>query len=196
MRSFIDHIKNNPVKYFSLLVLSFSVALGTNTIATSLKEYEKISIFLASYTTDTTAFNQAVEDSTPEYIKEMSLYSFSLKDQSFDYYYSTIALARCDIVIIPESVIEDDTILKTFKKIPEIIENEYFNDASFYSIYENHYGLKIHSEGQNKPNSPITYVGDDSQDQNYYVFFNSNSIHVSNRYNTVYKIIRGVLHVL
>ncbi len=135
------------------------------------KNEETISIFVGSCNADARYLKEKLNSNKPSYLLEINLYSYSYVDTTFSTYYQANGKMDVDLVILPESKIDDASLITYYSPLDEshLSSNDYLSKES-----KTHFGILIRSKGET--NSLLTF-SDDSHDENYYAFFGKTSKH-------------------
>ena len=147
---------------------------------------QTISILVASYDEKCEVFKEEVDKLRPKYLREIQYNTYSLLDHNYEQYYSNLAYGLCDIVILPESRVNESKVQDYYAILSEDIRTEYFNEKEFYSLNDTIYGVQIHKKGLEDNNLLKYSLGIDS-DENYYLFFYWKSKHIGALNNTTYN---------
>ena len=146
---------------------------------------ETISILVASYDDKCEEFRKEVYSRKPDYLREIQFNTYSLLDSSFENYYSSLAYGLCDIVILPESRVNESKVQDYYAIFTDEIKTQYFNSKEFYTLDGKDYGVLIHKKGA-EDNNLLTYSLNEQTDENYYLFFYWKSKHIGFLNNTTY----------
>ena len=135
------------------------------------KNEETISIFVGSCNADARYLKERLSSNKPPYLLEINLYSYSYVDSTFSTYYQANGKMDVDLVILPESKIDDASLITYYSPLDEshLSSSDYLSKDS-----KTHFGILIRSKGE--ANSLLTF-SDDSHDENYYAFFGKSSKH-------------------
>ena len=135
------------------------------------KNEETISIFVGSCNADARYLKERLSNNKPPYLLEVNLYSYSYVDSTFNTYYQANGKMDVDLVILPESKIDDASLITYYRPLDEshLSSSDYLSKDS-----KTHFGILIRSKGE--ANSLLTF-SDDSHDENYYAFFGKSSKH-------------------
>ena len=147
---------------------------------------ETISILVASYDDKCETFKTEVDKRRPRYLREIQYNTYSLLDDSFENYYLNLAYGLSDIVILPESKVNDSKVLDYYAIFNDEIKTKYFNNKEFYTLDDKDYGVLIHKKGT-EDNNLLKYYLDEKSDENYYLFFYWKSKHIGSLNNTTYN---------
>lgn len=75
------------------------------------KNEETISIFVGSCSADARYLKEKLNGNKPSYLLEINLYSYSYIDSTFNTYYQANGKMDVDLVILPESKIDDASLI-------------------------------------------------------------------------------------
>lgn len=150
---------------------------------TRVSNTEKLTVFVGSYSPNTNTLRQRLEDSKPEYLVKLDLYSASLDDGLYDAFYTTYGLSYADVLVIPQQAVEkiisseNGTLSDYFAVIPQgFFSNE---EWTYYSADGENYGIRIYDSALDKAYcSLIDFTKDGKEKQDYYIFFKKDSAHL------------------
>ena len=144
------------------------------------KNEETISIFVGSCNADARYLKEKLNSNKPSYLLEINLYSYSYVDSTFSTYYQANGKMDVDLVILPESKIDDASLITYYSPLDEshFSTNDYLSKDS-----KTHFGILVREKGE--ANSLLTF-SDDSHDENYYAFFGKSSKHGGSITNSQY----------
>ena len=172
---------------FYLLIIVFSILLPSftlNYISRPKKEH-LFTAFISSYTTDREKIDGLFEKNKPDYVNKITINLFSNDDPNFNIYYSSFGLKHSDLIIIPESRINNPDIVTYYCSLSEnIIDN--YNFSNFYTIDDVSYGVKLNN-GNNDIGDLLTLSKEGMEEENYYMFLNKNSYHIGELGKTKYE---------
>ena len=154
---------------------------------------ETISILVASYDDKCEEFKKEVNKRRPDYLREIQFNTYSLLDDSFENYYLNLAYGLSDIVILPESKVNNSKVQDYYAILNDEIKTKYFVDKEFFSLEDKEYGVLIHKKGT-EDNNLLKYNLDEQTDENYYLFFFWKSKHIGvlndTTYNTAFELMQ------
>ena len=154
---------------------------------------ETISILVASYDDKCEEFKKEVNKRRPDYLREIQFNTYSLLDDSFENYYLNLAYGLSDIVILPESKVNNSKVQDYYAILSDEIKTKYFVDKEFFSLEDKEYGVLIHKKGT-EDNNLLKYKLDEQTDENYYLFFFWKSKHIGvlndTTYNTAFELMQ------
>ncbi len=135
------------------------------------KNEETISIFVGSCNADARYLKEKLSNNKPSYLLEINLYSYSYVDSTFNTYYQANGKMDVDLVILPESKIDDVSLITYYSPLDE----SHFSSSDYLSKdSKTHFGVLVRAKGET--NSLLTF-SDDTHDENYYAFFGKSSKH-------------------
>ncbi|MBQ7995755.1 MAG: hypothetical protein IJ247_06065 [Bacilli bacterium] len=158
---------------------------------------ETITLFVVSEGNDLKELKEKLEDNKPNYLREINIYGVRRESNEFSTYFDVYGKANSDVVILPESKIEEDVVFNHYSPFSFDYLNDYIDGLSTYRLEKNglDYGVKIHSKGED--NGLIEYKSE-GFDEDYYAFFVNGSLHIGemsdSEYTTAFSfinIIRG-----
>lgn len=171
-------IKSNISKFWYLylvcLVVFPFISIYVVDVINKPRNEETISIFIGSCSSDSKELVNKLNENKPSYLREINVRNYVYYEDSFPSLYNSFGKNESDLIILPESKILDDTCMYYYAKLDESL----FPNESFYFAGEDKacYGLLLHKKETNNDDL-ITYK-DDDHDENYYAFFNKNSLHI------------------
>lgn len=140
---------------------------------------EKICVFVGSNSANFQQENiDRLDTVKPEYIKKVEVSSYSVKDNMFKTYFEIYGCDSGDIIIIPESKVTDQICISYFSGISERYQ-EYLPNLGFYKTEGIVFGLKIHDKDTHQSIISCIDYGTGDEEENYYLFFNKDSLHIS-----------------
>ena len=146
------------------------------------KNEETISIFVASCSADARYLKEKLNDNKPSYLLEINLYSYSYTEATFNTYYQANGKMDVDLVILPESKIDDTSLITYYSPLDE---SHYSSSDYLSKDSQTHFGILVREKGET--NTLLTFV-DETNDENYYAFFGKSSKHggsiTSSQYDT------------
>ncbi len=145
------------------------------------KNEETISIFVGSCSADARYLKEKLNNNKPPYLLEINLYSYSYVDSTFSTYYQANGKMEVDLVILPESKIDDSSLITYYSPLDE---SHFSSDDYLSKDSQTHFGILIRTKGE--MNSLLTFA-DDSHDENYYAFFGKSSKHGGSITNSQYE---------
>lgn len=140
---------------------------------------ETITVFIGCCDSKAKKAKSLLEENKPSYLLEIQFYCYSYLESSFSTYFTAIGRENADLVILPESQINDDTILLHYLPL------ETKSDPSDYISKKNgkHYGVLLRKE---KEASAILPYADETHDENYYAFYAKGSLHAGELTSSAY----------
>ena len=146
-------------------------------------EDEKLTVFVGSYSADTSRLRQSLLSGQPEYIVKMDLYSAVLDDGLYDAFYTTYGLSYADVLVLPQQAAEkivsaeNGNLADFFSVIPQGFFDR--DEWEYYSADGADFGIKIFDSATDKAFcSLIDFSKDGREKQDYYIFFNKDSVHL------------------
>lgn len=131
---------------------------------------ETITVFVGCCDSKAKQAKSLLEENKPSYLLEIQFYCYSYLDSSFSTYFAAIGRENADLVILPESQINDDTLLLHYLPL------DTKSDSSDYVSKKNgkHYGVMLRKKGEA---STILPYADETHDEDYYAFYAKGSLH-------------------
>lgn len=140
---------------------------------------EKVCVFIGSNSEYFKAENlEQLETVKPDYVKKIDVTPYSLDDSMFQTYFSIFGCDSGDIIIIPESKVNDQLCISYFSGISTYYQ-ENLQNLGFYQAEGIVFGLKIHDKETHQSLISCIDYGSGDKEENYYLFFNKNSLHIS-----------------
>ena len=177
MNTFFIKIRKNIWAYLICIFAFIIIWSSVFGFLTRISPQEKVSLFIGSYSQ---SFEKAQElqKSRPEYLKTVEINARVLNSMYFDVYLSMFGYSRADIMILPESLATRENCELYFAEISDAYLGQ-FENLGLCEYDGKAYGLKIHDkETQSSLISCINY-GEGDKEENYYLFFGKNSLHIS-----------------
>lgn len=147
---------------------------------------ETISILVASYDDKCETFRNEVNQRRPKYLREIQFNTYSLLDERFEDYYLKLAYGLSDIVILPESKVNESKVQDYYAIFNDEIKTKYFPNKEWYTLDDKDYGILIHKK-DTEDNHLLTYCLNEQTDEDYYLFFYWKSKHIGSLNNTTYN---------
>lgn len=144
---------------------------------TMVKAEEKIIVFIGS---NTAVFDKKdkLNESRPAYLKEVEVRSYLVTDSAYDTCLSIFGYETGDILILPENNLNEETCMNYYAEISVAYQSAFVN-LGWYQLNGKVYGLKIHDKESHKSVIDCLDYGQGDDEQNYYLLFNKNSLHIS-----------------
>jgi len=189
---FKENIKKHLLGYIFICLIT-SIAIGVSLNAkNALKRNQIVSMFIASngVKNQVELRKKMLDFTNVNSIRQATTNYANPKGESFNTQYTTIGLKSSDIVIIPESVIEDASLSYIYAEIPST--NKYYSSTN-YSYNEKHYGICVHNDLISYLDNYIEYG-----EEEYFMFFPITSPHLlefvsDSTTNSVYLLLEGLL---
>lgn len=146
---------------------------------------ETISIFIGSLSTSSASLRETLEENQPSYLREIAIRSYDYNDSNFSSCYSNFGRSDADIIILPESKLNEETIMYYYAKLDE----SKINASKFYypGTSSSPYGFLIHSN--EKINNSLIEYSNGKYNEDYYAFFNKNSLHLGKEVDTCMRFV-------
>lgn len=144
---------------------------------TTIKTEEKITLFIGSYTSSFEKEDE-LNQSKADYLKTVEVRAYSLSDSVYDTCLTLFGYETGDILILPESNLKEESIADYYAVISSDYQSS-FNNLGWYELDGNVYGIKIHDRETHQSLISCLDYGEDEDEQNYYLLFNNNSMHLS-----------------
>lgn len=133
---------------------------------------EKISVFVCSESCDQIRLVENLQDARPSYVKQMDFKWVDPKDSLFSIYYDAFAVDGGDLIVLPESKLNEYSYVDFFELDAVEVEQRFGQSFEYYRTDDGKiYGIKIDAE-KSLGKQP------DNSTQIYYLFFNKNSFHL------------------
>lgn len=145
---------------------------------TTIKAEEKVSVFIGSHSADFEEADKLNDESRPAYIKTVEVNAFSIENNMFSTLLNVSGFEKGDILILPESLAREEVCTKYFAEISEAYQ-EQFRNLGFYHAGDKVYGIKIHDRENHESLIDGIDYGEGDKEENYYLFFNKKSVHLS-----------------
>lgn len=145
---------------------------------TGIKSEEKVSVFIGSQSSGFEKTDTLNDESRPEYLKIVEVNAYSVEDYMFSTILNVSGYEKGDILILPESLARDEVCTKYFAEISEAYQAQ-FNNLGFCHVEDKVYGIKIHDKENHESLIDGIDYGEGEKEENYYLFFNKKSLHLS-----------------
>lgn len=185
MKEVLKKIGRDIWAYFACILFVILAWSWVFSYLTMIKTEEKVSVFIGSYST---SFEKTADlnENKPEYLKLVEVNAYSLKDDMFATYLSVFGLEMGDILILPESKLgkESEEIANVCARYFAPVSVSYqaeFSNLGFYTAgtEAKAYGIKVHDKETHKSLISCLNFGEGEEEENYYLFFNKKSVHLS-----------------
>lgn len=171
-----EALKRQSFFYLFIIILSILLPSFTLNYISKPKKERLFTAFISSYTTDREKIDGIFENNKPDYVNKIIINLFSNDDPNFNIYYSSFGLKHSDLIIIPESRINNPDIVTYYSSLSKNIIDKY-DFSNFYTINDACYGIKLNN-GNNDIDDLLTLSKEDMEEENYYMFLNKNSYHI------------------
>lgn len=134
---------------------------------------EKISVFVCSENCGQAELVEKLQAARPEYIVQLEFKWVSSSDPMFAVYYDAFAVDGGDLIILPESKLNEYSYVDFLELDISAVESVYNRSFDYYRTEDGKaYGIEI-----DVLNS-LGVQNQESSEQKYYLFFNKNSMHL------------------
>lgn len=163
-----------------ILVVVFIYSWAFNYL-TTIETEEKITVFIGS---ESASFEKAedLNASRPNYLKTVEVRAYALDDSIYDTCLSIFGYETGDVLILPESNLKAETCADYYAEISMDYQSK-FNNLGWYEVDGKVYGIRIHDKETHQSIIDSLDYGTDDDEQNYYLLFNKNSMHLSDLSN-------------
>ena len=154
---------------------------GVFDVLTGIPAEEKIVVFVASYDKFFPEGNHLQQD-LPDGIKMVDIHLRAPTTMYFDAYLAIYGYLQGDILILPESVAQKVLFPEYFSEISE----KHLQELPHLDVWQEAgkaYGLKIYDCDSHQSVISGLNFGQDKQEENYYLFFGLNSVHLGDLSN-------------
>ena len=145
-------------------------------ILTRVPTEEKISIFIGSYSREFTQYDE-LSASRPEYIREVDLNIHLITEQNFSAFLTAFGTEEADILILPESKLEQEVPQALYASISSEYCAELPN-LGLFEVNDKIYGLRIHDKNTHESLISCLDFGEADKEEDYYLLFNRKSLHL------------------
>lgn len=141
---------------------------------------EKITIFIGAYGVDENMNTEILENL--QGIREVEIHCEDPKGDMFPLLLQTRGIINTDIIILPESAINDEILPMWFREIDETVLREYLPDMD-YDYYETgvkKYGLLAYDAEKKLTYlfPDIIFASENTEEENFYLFLNKESVNL------------------
>lgn len=178
MKTVVQKIRKNALLYLALILVFILFWNWIFGILTQVKPEEKVSVFIGSYSQ---GFDQWEElnNSRPAYLKTVETQCYAPDIFYFGAYLTAFGYGEADIIILPESKVAIEESRGHYSEISERYQSEFAN-LGFYEYEGKTYGIRIHDKETHESLISCLDYGEGEKEENYYLFFNKQSMHISN----------------
>ena len=138
---------------------------------------ETLTVFIASCSLENGNLVELLKENKPDYLRQINVNSRLINDEYYETYL-TANLLSADMFILPESKATSLEVGNYFAPIEEATMERYVLAPSYYQEKDVHYGIRLHAKGGTLSNAYFTYSLSEQTDEDYYIFFNVNSMHI------------------
>lgn len=177
MKAFFIKVGKNIWAYLICIFAFIIIWSSVFGFLTRVSPQDKVSVFIGSYSQ---SFEKAQElkESRPEYLKTVEFNVNVLNSMYFDVYLSMFGYSRADIMILPESLATLENCELYFAEISATYLGQ-FENLGLCEYDGKVYGLKIHDKETHSSLISCINYGEGDKEDNYYLFFGKNSLHIS-----------------
>ncbi len=177
MKQVINKIGKDIWIYIACILVVVFVYSWVFNYLTTVKTEEKITVFIGSYSSSFEK-EEEVNQLRADYLKTVEVRAYTLSDSVYDTCLSVFGYETGDILILPESNLNEETVSNYYSVISPNYQLS-FNSLGWYEVEGNIYGIKIHDKETHQSLINCLDYGKDEDEQNYYLLFNKNSVHLS-----------------
>lgn len=153
---------------------------------------QTISLFISSYTSDTSKVKKYLESKSPSYLREIDITNIQPDSSNLEYFFVNKGLNRADIFILHESLLTKELLENQFA----MLDNDYLSNYFSYESEATNHGIVVHKK-DGEDHKLITFKKDGKDDQNFYLFFRINSLHIgklnNSNYDTAINLTKAIL---
>lgn len=156
-----------------VVVFAYSWIFG---YLTTVKTEEKITVFIGS---NSATFEKAeyLNGARPDYLKMVEVRAYALSDSVYDTCLTIFGYETGDILLLPESNLNEQTCVDCYAEISVDYQSK-FEHLGWYVVDGKVYGIKIHDKQSHESLIDCLDYGKDDDEQDYYLLFNKNSVHI------------------
>ena len=145
-------------------------------ILTRVPDEEKITVFLG---TRSGSFEKYAElnEARPDYVRELELSVHAVGEPYFSDFLGTFGNGEADILILPESRLDDASVAALYAEIAPF----YCEELPNLGLLEKDgrvYGLRVHDKETHESLVSCLDYGEGDTEENYYLLFNRKSLHL------------------
>lgn len=177
MKNILRKVGRDIIVYIACILVVVFVWVWVFNYLTTIKTEEKVCVFIGSYSVSFEKAEELNED-RPKYLKTVDVNAYSINDNAFTSYLTIFGYEIGDILILPESYINEERCSDYFAEISEKYMAQ-FENLGFYSVSNKSYGIKVHDKDSHESVIDCINFGSDDNDENYYLCFNIKSVHLS-----------------
>lgn len=179
MNKILLALKKHWYVYLLAIIVATSLSIYWCNFVTRPVDEQTITLFIGSYSLDKEALSNKLNEVKPDYLKEINIVSVKTGSSDFGYYFVNNGLNKADIFVLPESYVTEDMMNKQFATLNSSYLTTYFE----YESDSSNHGINIHKVGQ-EDKEIFTFTEEGKTDENYYLFFRTNSIHIGEMSNS------------
>lgn len=191
----LAHFNERWYLYLIWIALSGFIFTYAIDLKVQLKPKDYMDVFMSAPDIENSSLQHYLMDAKDEYLKQVRLHTASSESEtSFEKTYQLYGEAQGDLIILPESKIEDSIVTSYYLEIPEDCScRSLFSDmANYYQVEGKDYGLLVHGKDSVRTFTGITYSSEKSPKEDYYLFFHKNSVHAGRLNHASYE---GAIHM-
>lgn len=177
MKQVIKKIGKNLWIYIACILVVVFIYSWVFNYLTTIKTEEKITVFIGSESA-TFEKTEDLNGSRPEYLKAVEVRAYALDDSIYDTCLSIFGYETGDVLILPENNLKPETCTDYYAEI-SVDYQERFDNLGWYEADGKVYGIKIHDKESHQSVIDCLNYGEGDDEQNYYLLFNKNSMHLS-----------------
>ena len=177
MKSFFSRLLKRWYAYIIAIFFGTTLSCLYVDVTGQHRAEETITFFVSTYSTDDSKARAALTKDAPSYLKEVNLVNIPLSESNWEYYFVNRGLNHADVFVLPESRLTSAMLTEQFALLKPEVLSSYFS----YEAEETGHGIYLHHKGENKP-SPFLFTSEERKDENFYVLFRKNSIHIGGLY--------------
>jgi hypothetical protein len=166
--------------FFALYAaLSISLSFWLFEVRTAPGKDEKLQFFFSGYSYQKDDLSSFLEAKKPAYLRSVSYRFIETDSSSFADVYDTYGRSSADVLILPQSEINENKCLYDFLRVDEGEVTSLFGSVSLYQAQGYSYGIKVYDASAKSgwATSLFSYVKEGTEAQDYYLFFARSSLH-------------------
>lgn len=154
---------------------------------TQVKPENKVSIFSGTYSTQFEKYDEInLEYNRPAGIEVVAVNAYDVREDSFYAVLQVLGYGEADILILPKSQIDGHTF--RFAPISATTHQQLATGGYTLGVYQEDdisYGMKIYDSASGE--SLISWLCFDEADEDFYLLFNADSVHIEPAYDIYTK---------
>lgn len=188
-KSFSKHLSSFWYVYVAWALFAVMFTNWLIGMLTKPKPEEYVTVFIGSYSTSSPLYQKLNEEKS-DYLKFVEVECYSINDTETYYTMWQVYGASADIVILPESQLEDVALSAYYIPLSSSLLTEWGVTQTYsYDKDGKPYGIKVFDKTEKTGvcSEYIEYTMKDKEVENYYLLINKDSVHLTGIKETIYE---------